>query len=100
MNGESPGLAGLLSYCEENARVCPMPISWKRLYDLLPNTRRVDARWEPPLPLILAAWHEPATSKSIRFKEHLQWAAKHGALDLVDKFLRSLPEEEWFHVDD
>ena len=77
-----------------------MPMRWKDLYDMLPNTRQIGAGWEPPLPLILAAWYEPALLKVMRFQEHLQWANEHGALERVDKFLRCLLEEEWFHVND
>lgn len=90
----------LLKYCSENGRIFPMPMRWKDLYDMLPNTRQIGAGWEPPLPLILAAWYEPALLKVIRFQEHLQWANKHGALEQMDRFLRGLPEEEWFHVND
>jgi hypothetical protein len=32
-----------------------------------------------------------------RLSEHIEWAAQHGALDLVDRFLRELREEDWFH---
>jgi hypothetical protein len=30
--------------------------------------------------------------------EHIQWAAQHGVLELVGKFLRELREEDWFHI--
>ena len=49
------GDAGLIAYCRENSRVCPMPQRWNALWELLPNRKRVGGGWEPPLPLILAA---------------------------------------------
>jgi hypothetical protein len=63
----------------------------------LPNKKRNDnGGWEPPLPLILAAWHEtPALLKIIRLREHIIWADEHGAIDEVDNYLRSLKEEDW-----
>ncbi len=55
--------------------------------------------WEPPLPLILAAWHETMPiAKQLRFKEHVQWAADHGQLDQLGAYLRALREDEWFHL--
>jgi hypothetical protein len=93
-------LSTLVSYCQENNRVCPMPKQWNELYGLLPNKRQVGAGWIPPLPLILAAWYEPDSQKASRFKEHLKWANEHDAFTEIDKFLRGLPEDQWFHFGD
>jgi hypothetical protein len=38
--------------------------------------------------------------KMLRLAEHIEWAAKHDALDSVGKFLRELREEDWFHIGD
>ena len=66
---------------------------------MLPNRQQVGAGWEPPLPLILAAWHEaPAMLKMLRLAEHIEWAAKHSALEPVSTFLRGLREQDWYHV--
>src|SRR6266700_2981034 len=54
----SESLEQLLSYCRENGRICPVPMQWNALYQILPETRRKGFGWEPPLPLILAAWWE------------------------------------------
>ena len=68
---------------------------------MLPDRKRIGAGWEPPLPLILAAWHDtPAMSKMLRLTEHIEWAAQHGALDSVARFLHELREEDWFHIGD
>ena len=92
---------GLVAYCRENNRVCPLPPLWDRLWQMLPSRSQVGAGWQPPLPLFLAAWHDaPAMSKMLRLEEHIQWAAEHRALEIVGKFLRELREEEWFHIGD
>ncbi len=66
---------------------------------MLPNRKRDGADWQPALPLILAAWHDtPAMLKMLRLAEHIEWAAQHGALELVASFLRGLREEDWYHV--
>jgi hypothetical protein len=91
----------LIAYCREHARVCPIPQRWSALWELLPNRTRVSEGWQPPLPFILGAWFDtPAPVKRLRLAKHIEWAARHGGLELVDQFLRALPEDEWFHTDD
>lgn len=59
----------------------------------------VGGGWEPPLPLILAAWSStPALPKILRLREHIMWASEHGALDAVHSFLMSLDESDWHHI--
>ena len=76
-----------------------MPPQWDELYRMLKNTRQIPSGcWEPPLPLILAAWHHSMPiEKQMRFKEHLQWAQTQCQLDETGKFLRALPEIQWCH---
>ena len=89
----------LVKYCCENDRVCPMPSHWKALWAMLPNRKRAGDGWEPVLPPILGAWYDTsALLKSLVLREHIGWAEKHGVLDEVDTFLRSLPESEWAHI--
>lgn len=91
----------VLAIATKDGRVCPLPQAWSRLYDLLPGKRRVGGGWEPALPLILAAWQDStAMAKCIRFREHIEWAASHGALDPMHQFLATLPEDQWLHRDD
>jgi len=89
----------LWEYCTANERVVPAPQRWNELFQMLCDTRQLPSGgWEPPLPLILAAWHDtPALLKQLRLKEHIEWAGDHGQLDEVGRFLRSLDEKEWFH---
>ena len=95
----SDTVESLVAYCRENNRVCPLPLLWNRLWEMLPNRTRVGAGWQPPLPLILAAWHDtPAMLKMLRLAEHIEWAAQHGALEPVGNFLHELREEDWFHI--
>jgi hypothetical protein len=87
----------LWAYCSENRRAIPR--DWLRLYEMLADKKqKPSGGWEPPLPLILGAWHETMPiEKQLRFKEHIQWAADHNQLDEVGTYLRSLSEREWFH---
>ena len=81
-------------------RVCPLPVHWNELWKMLPNRKQVDAGWIPPLPLILAAWHETTNgSKRERLRDHLQWAYEHGVFDAVTAFLSGLKPVDW-HMED
>jgi hypothetical protein len=92
-------IKALVAFCGEYGRVCPKPTEWNYLYNILPDKRRNGAGWEPPLPLILAAWDDtPALMKMLRLEEHIKWASNHGALDAVEAFLRGLAEDQWFHL--
>ena len=91
----------LITYCREKSRVCPMPMQWDAMWKLLPNRKRVGSGWEPALPLILAAWHDtPALTKILRLEEHIKWADKENALSVISTFLRNLPEDQWFHLNE
>ncbi len=90
-----------LAVAKENGRVCPQPQKWNELYSLLPDRTRIGNGWEPALPLILGAWDgTPAMLKILRLQEHIEWASTHDCLDKVYEYMRSLSEEEWFHIGD
>ncbi len=89
----------VLKEAQKNNRVCPQPKQWQKLYEILPNKKRKGAGWEPPLPLILAAWwNTPDILKIARLREHIEWAEAQGCLDKVASFLRGLSEEQWRHI--
>lgn len=99
MNGESA--ENLIAYSRENGRVCPQPSLWNDLWNMLPERHQIGAGWEPPLPLILGAWHYASNlEKMARLAEHIQWADKHGKLAEASAFLRRLAESEWYHFGD
>ncbi|MDY6830288.1 MAG: hypothetical protein SWC96_00340 [Thermodesulfobacteriota bacterium] len=92
-------LEKVLAEVQKNKRVCPQPQKWQQLYEMLPQKQRKGAGWEPPLPLILAAWHDTtAILKKLRLREHIEWAETHGCLDEVVSFLERLSEDEWHHI--
>lgn len=99
-SSKSETLQSLSAFCSSRKRIVPMPERWNELYQMLRNTRqKPSGGWEPPLPLILAAWHHSMPlEKKLRFKEHLTWATEQGQIEEVGKFLRALPEEEWCHL--
>ena len=89
-------LEDLMAEAYKGQRVCPQPMVWNRLWELLPNRRRVGVGWEPPPPLILAAWWEASDgNKRTRFHSHLRWASKHGAVQPVADLLSSMKPDDW-----
>jgi hypothetical protein len=99
MNETAAAFDALWAACTANNRLVPMPPQWNQLYGLLKNTRqKASGGWEPPLPLILAAWHSTMPiEKQLRFKEHLEWAQQNDQLVQIGEFLRALPEDKWCH---
>jgi hypothetical protein len=93
-------LDSLWTHCTARNRLVPMPAQWSTLYGMLKNTRqKPSGGWEPPLPLILAAWDgSMPIEKQLRFKEHLHWAEAQKQLPEISAFLLSLPEEQWCHL--
>ena len=88
----SKKLENLIKYVNEDRRVCPRPMKWNDLYDMLPNKEYN----KPALPLILSAWWEVgALWKIIRLREHIEFASEQGVLDKIDKFLRGLHKDDW-----
>lgn len=90
-------LEELLAFVQAAGRVCPLPTRWNELWELLPHRkRRGVAGWDPPLPLILGAWHFASDlEKQARLAEHLRYGAEQGVLDQLERFLRGLGPDEW-----
>jgi hypothetical protein len=87
----------LIDFTKADGRICPQPQKWNEMWEMLPNRKRVDNGWQPPLPLILTAWHHTSDEeKRDRFLIHLQYAADHNVFPQVAAFLSSLSMNEWY----
>lgn len=87
-------LENLKQFCLSKNRVCPMPMYWTRLYEIIV---REDKDTTLPVPLILAAWSETThLDKMVRLVEQLHYAERHGTLDEADSYLREMPLSHWF----
>lgn len=87
---------GLVRFATSAGRVCPMPAEWAALYEVL---RSHDASGSlPPPPIEGIAWTSTsARTKKMCLQVHIEWAADHQALELVERFLHGLPGQRW-HV--
>lgn len=91
-------LEQLVDYAKDKNRICPKPQIWNELWEKLKDKKRLGYGWNPPLPLILAAWDETSNKeKQERFIQHLEWADCHKQLEEVSLLLTGLSEESWFH---
>lgn len=92
----------LWEYCTSNNRLCPTPMKWNDLFGMLKNTNQNPSGGsKPPLPLILAAWHDTTPlEKMLRFQKHIKWAFDNNQIEEIGKYLRSLPEEDWTHYEE
>ncbi|MDB5872895.1 MAG: hypothetical protein JWQ07_2337 [Ramlibacter sp.] len=94
-------IAEVMAEARRNNRMCPQPVQWQQLYELLPDKKEGPRGWEPPQPLGGAAWAAtPALAKRMCLRDHIEWADAHGALDAVHAFLKNLTEEQWHHLGD
>jgi len=89
-------LSILIEYVQDDHRVCPRPIEWQELFELIGGIGP-DHVWRVDPPLVLGAWRLPDADKRARFIKHLRWAAEAGKLEVVDAFIRKLPREAWHH---
>jgi hypothetical protein len=98
---EINSLEELIDYCKDKERICPQPQLWNEMWNKLKDKKQIGAGWNPPLPLILAAWYDSSpNSKQFRLIQHLTWADSHGQLKEIANFLTSLNEDQWFHIND
>lgn len=97
MSGNPETFESLWAYCSANNKVIPR--DWTKFYNMLANKKqKPSGGWEPPLPLILAAWDETTPlDKQLRFHEHIEWVRDQGQLEDIGHYLRSLDEAAWYH---
>ena len=72
---------------KEDNYFCPLPIKWNEVFEsLLKVWRKTDLPEsdKPPVPLILAAWHETTgLQKLLRWKKTIEWARGHECSHLI-----------------
>ena len=82
---------------KEMVRVCPNPVTWDELFELLTQYAQSHQCLpsSPPKPLILAGWHfTNDVEKLRRWEETKTWAATNGCAHLVD-----VADEDFYLVD-
>jgi hypothetical protein len=86
----------LMVVARRNNRVCPRPAQWSELYQLLDGERYSDLQAPPVQPWL---WGQlSGLQKRLRFRDHVEWAERHGRLGQVAHFIGGLPEAGWVHM--
>jgi hypothetical protein len=86
----------LMVIARRNNRVCPRAPHWSALYDLLEGERHKDLLAPPVQPWLWV--HLSGLQKRLRFREHVEWAERHGRLGVVARFMGGLQEGDWVHM--
>ena len=90
-------LDAALTIARRRNRACPMPLQWKKLFDLM--QQQAPAGTAPPLPIDAKAWNTIAPmQKRMRLREQLEWCARYDLLEPATAFLVALPDKDWLHL--
>jgi hypothetical protein len=88
----------VMAEIRRNARVCPQPPQWMKLYVVLARYRSGDSRMPSP-PLSGPVWNAaPVSAKRMCLIEQLEWADKQGCLQPVFELLQELKEDQWYYA--
>ena len=94
--GDRWSVDDVILFARRNNRVCPRPLLWSALYLLLEGERYSDLR---PPPTQGSLWETLSNlQRRLHFREHIEWAARHGKLETLAKYLASLAEPDWVHM--
>jgi len=93
MTGKGRIEAALAEY-KAAGRSSPAGMAWHEFWTGLSTAKPADAP-NPPVPMILAASGESDASKHSRLRQQLDWADRHGLLDVALSRLTAIPEEQW-----
>jgi hypothetical protein len=89
---------GLMVTARRNNRVCPRPSLWTQLYFALGGGKHADLA---PPPVERSIWTKLSDlQKRLRLRQQIEWAERHGKLEVVGKFIENLAEGDWLHMGD
>ena len=90
-------LDAALTIARRKNRACPMPLQWKKLFDLMQKLAPAGA--VPPFPIDGPAWNATAPmQKRMRLREQIEWSGRYGLLEPVTAFLVALHDKDWLHL--
>lgn len=88
----------LMVIARRNNRVSPRQVAWLDIYQALGGDRYEDL---PPPPVQPWLWSKLSNlQKRLHFREHIDWAERHGKLALLAARMEALAESDWLHMGD
>jgi hypothetical protein len=83
----------MIKYILKENRICPQPIVWKELYEIMCKDLNEN---NIPKPLVLAGWNFSSNiEKSNRFIEHLK-LVDFNSENRIKNFILNMIEEDWY----
>ena len=94
-----PLLLDLLEYCQNDNRICPMPIIWnKTVSSYMSCTRQDKFTKYPPFkfPLILSVWHYASDAdKRLRLLTQIYWCYKNYSMGSMYSAIMKIEDDDW-----
>jgi hypothetical protein len=96
-------LSHAIKESNKNARVCPVPEVWQKIYDMLPD--KIVGEYVNR-PVCIPEFKSDSCRNSLflclrlDFREHLEWASTHGFIEEIYQLIHDLPEDQWLHIGD
>ena len=89
-------LEELKIYVKSNNRICPIPIKWLRMYELI--QRHSVGKIKPNLmPLILGGWEASDDEKRDRLESQIEFSFKNSVLfSRISNYLLNLKDNDWY----
>ena len=85
----------LIKYCSDENRVCPMPIEWTKILDIL-KIRPGNPGYLTPL--ILGGWDSTDEEKQERLVSQIEYAVSDPEMyEKLENFLLNLKSDEWYY---
>ena len=86
----------LMVVARRNNRACPDPQHWIQLYQQLGGGSCAGLQAPPLQPWL---WSQlSGLQRRLRFREHVEWAERHGCIHQVAQFMARLNEGDWVHM--
>ena len=93
----------LEQYLHSKELVCPMPVKWAELWELMRKEATAIGVSVPSIdiqPLVLSGWEADDRAKNQRFRAQLKYVIEAGLSQSVRDFLSELAPTDWLRFSD
>lgn len=85
----------LIQYCSDKNRVCPIPVEWQKVLDIL-KIRPGNPGYLTPL--ILGGWDSTDEEKKERLIKQIEYASSNPEIyKTLENFLLNLKNHQWYY---